>query len=157
MPLSLSKNRKDNMEHTIAGIGLALMLGLPGAGSAIGLATGGAAVLGMIQKKPEAFGTGLVLSGLPATQGLYGFVGFIIYSAEMNETITLFKAGVIMGAGLALGLAGFFSAMHQGKVCANGINAIGNGHDVFGKTMILAAFPEFYAILALTGAILLSQ
>jgi V/A-type H+-transporting ATPase subunit K len=145
------------MEQIVAGIGLALMLGLAGAGSAIGLATGGAAVLGMIQKKPEAFGTGLVLSGLPATQGLYGFVGFILFSGEMNESITMLKAGSILAAGVALGIAGFFSAVHQGKVCANGINAIGNGHDAFGKTMILAAFPEFYAILALTGAILLSQ
>jgi V/A-type H+/Na+-transporting ATPase subunit K len=145
------------MEQLMAGIGLALMLGLAGAGSAIGLATGGASVLGMIQKKPEAFGTGLVLSGLPATQGLYGFVGFILFSGEMNAELTMLKAGSILGAGIALGIAGFFSAVHQGKVCANGINAIGNGHDAFGKTMILAAFPEFYAILALTGAILLSQ
>ncbi|WCL49073.1 ATPase [Leptospira sp. GIMC2001] len=145
------------MEHLIAGIGLALMLGLAGAGSAIGLATGGAAVLGMIQKKPEAFGVGLVLSGLPATQGLYGFVGFILFSSEMNADLTALKAGTILAAGIALGIAGFFSAVHQGKVCANGINAIGNGVDAFGRTMILAAFPEFYAILALTGSILLSQ
>ncbi len=145
------------MEHAIAGIGLALMLGLTGAGSAIGLAIGGASVLGMIQKKPDAFGIGLVLSGLPATQGLYGFVGFILYSGELNDQLTPLKAGTILAAGLALGLAGFFSAIHQGKVCANGINAIGNGVDAFGRTMILAAFPEFYAILALTGAILMSQ
>lgn len=145
------------MEHLIAGIGLALMLGLAGAGSAIGLAKGGAAVLGLIQKKPEAFGTGLVLSGLPATQGLYGFVGFILFSGDMNAELTMLKAGIILTAGIALGFAGFFSAVHQGKVCATGIHAISNGVDAFGRTMILAAFPEFYAILALTGSILLSQ
>lgn len=145
------------MEQIMVGIGLGLMLGLAGAGSAIGMATGGAAVLGMIQKKPEAFGTGLVLAGLPATQGLYGFVGFILFSGEMQPEVSLMKAGAVLGAGIAIGVAGFFSAMHQGKVCANGINAIGNDHDAFGKTMILASFPEFYAILALTGAILLTQ
>ncbi len=143
------------MEQIIVGIGLGLMLGLAGAGSAIGMATGGAAVLGMIQKKPEAFGTGLVLAGLPATQGLYGFVGYILFSSEMKADVSLMRAGSVLAAGLAIGLAGFFSAMHQGKVCANGINAIGNDQDAFGKTMILASFPEFYAILALTGAILL--
>lgn len=145
------------MEQIMVGIGLGLMLGLAGAGSAAGMATAGAAVLGMIQKKPEAFGTGLVLAGLPATQGLYGFVGFILFSGEMTPDVSLMKAGAVLGSGIAIGVAGFFSAMHQGKVCASGINAIGNDQDAFGKTMILASFPEFYAILALTGAILLTQ
>ena len=143
------------MEELLAGIGLALMLGLSGSGSAIGLATGGSAVLGMIKKKPEAFGNGLVLSGLPATQGLYGFVAFILYSGGLQAEPTIFQASLTFGAGLAVGLAGLISAIQQGKVCANGINAIGGGHDAFGRTMILAAFPEFYAILALVGAILM--
>jgi len=32
---------------------------------------------------------------------------------------------------------------------------MGSGHSVFGNTMILAAFPEFYAILALVAVILM--
>ncbi len=143
------------MAYVLALVGLGLMIGLPGAGSAIGLATGGSAVLGMLKKKPEAFGTGLVLSGLPATQGLYGFVAFIIYNGNINSEITLFQGAVVFGAGIAVGLASIVSAMQQGKVCANGIAAIGSGHNVFGNTMILAAFPEFYAILALVAAILM--
>ena len=70
------------MEQILASIGLALMIGLSGSGSAIGLSIGGTSVIGMIKKKPDAFGNGLVLSGLPATQGLYGFVAFILYSAR---------------------------------------------------------------------------
>lgn len=143
------------MEELLAGFGLALMLGLSGSGSAIGLAIGGSAVIGMIKKKPEAFGTGLVLSGLPATQGLYGFVAFILYSPEVKEGLTMFQASVVFGAGLAVGLAALISAIFQGRVCAGGINAIGGGTDAFGRTMILGAFPEFYAILALVGAILM--
>ncbi|MCB1200887.1 MAG: ATPase [Leptospiraceae bacterium] len=143
------------METILATLGLAMMLGLSGAGSAIGLSVGGSSVLGMIKKKPEAFGNGLVLSGLPATQGLYGFVAFILYSAEVKSGISLFQASVIFSAGLAVGLTGLISAIQQGKVCAAGISSIGAGHDAFGKTMILAAFPEFYAILSLVGAILM--
>lgn len=144
------------MAYVLALVGLGLMIGLPGAGSAIGLATGGSAVLGMLKKKPEAFGVGLVLSGLPATQGLYGFVAFIIYNGSISSEITLFQGAVVFGAGIAVGLASIISAMQQGKVCANGIAAIGSGHNVFGNTMILAAFPEFYAILSLVAAILMS-
>ncbi|MBI40596.1 MAG: ATPase [Leptospiraceae bacterium] len=143
------------MEQILASIGLALMIGLSGSGSAIGLSIGGTSVIGMIKKKPDAFGSGLVLSGLPATQGLYGFVAFILYSAEVNPEMTLFQGAVILGAGLAVGLAALVSAIQQGKVCASGIHAIGAGHDAFPRTMILAAFPEFYAILALVAAILM--
>ena len=143
------------MEHMVAGVGLALMLGLSGSGSAIGLAIGGASVLGMIRKRPEAFGNGLVLSGLPATQGLYGFVAFILYSGSVKAGMTLSQAAIILAAGIMVGLPCLISAIQQGKVCANGIDAIGGGHDAFGRTMILAAFPEFYAILSLVGAILM--
>ncbi|MCR5745889.1 MAG: ATPase, partial [Bacteroidales bacterium] len=41
-----------------------------------------------------------------------------------------------------------FSAIRQGQVCANGIIGMSQGHDVQTNTMIYAALPEFYAILA---------
>ena len=44
----------------------------------------------------------------------------------------------------------------QAKVCANGISAIGGGHNAFGTTMVLAVFPELYAILGLLVLILIS-
>ncbi len=144
--------------NILAMIGLGLMVGLSGAGSAIGTAIGGSAVVGMLKKKPEAFGNGMVLAALPATQGLYGFVGFIMYNGllgGMNGNMNTFQGGVVLGAGIALGIAALVSAIQQGKVCANGISAIGSGHDVFGNSIILAAFPEFYAILALVAAILM--
>lgn len=143
------------MGYVLALIGMGLMVGMSGAGSAIGLVAGGSATVGMLKKKPEAFGSGLVLSGLPATQGLYGFVGFIMYSGVVSPDLTLFQGSVVLGAGIAIALAAFISAIFQGKVCANGISAIGQGHNVFGNTMILAAFPEFYAILALVASILM--
>ena len=48
------------------------------------------------------------------------------------------------------------SALFQAKVCANGIVSIGNGNDVMGKTLILAAFPELYAILGVAATFLIS-
>ncbi len=151
------------MGDILAMIGIGLMVGLSGAGSAIGTAIGGSAVVGMLKKKPDAFGNGMVLAALPATQGLYGFVGFIMYNTLMTTVsqkagftaLSAFEGGVVLAAGLALGIAALISAIQQGKVCANGISAIGGGNNVFGNTLILAAFPEFYAILALVAAILL--
>ncbi len=139
-------------------IGLGLMVGLSGAGSAIGTSIGGSAVVGMLKKKPDGFGNGMVLAALPATQGLYGLVAFIMYNGAitgLGAQITLLQGSVALGAGIAIGLACLISAIQQGKVCASGIAAIGSGHDVFGNTMILAAFPEFYAILSLVAAIMM--
>ena len=143
------------MGYILALIGMGLMVGLSGAGSAIGLVLGGSSVLGMVKKKPDAFGSGMVLSGLPATQGLYGFVAFIMYSGLVTPSLTLFQGSVVLGAGIAVSLACFISAIYQGIVCANGITAMGQGHNVLANTMILAAFPEFYAILSLVAAILM--
>jgi V/A-type H+/Na+-transporting ATPase subunit K len=145
----------NNLALVLSGIGIGLMVGLSGSGSAIGLVIGGSATVGSIKKRPESFGSCLILSGLPATQGLYGFVGYILYSTLLVQEISLFHSIIVLAAGLALGLVAMISAIQQGKVCAAGISAIGSGNDVFGNTMILAVFPEFYAILALVVCILM--
>ena len=41
-------------------------------------------------------------------------------------------------------------------MCANGIIEIGAGYDVFGKTLILAVFPELYAIVAVAATFMIS-
>lgn len=143
------------MGYIIAMIGLGLMVGLAGIGSAIGTSIVGSATLGMFKKKPEAFGSGMVLTAVPGTQGLYGFVGFFLYNGLVNPELSLFQGAVVLGAGLAIGIACMLSGIYQGRVCANGVEALGQGHNVFGNTMILAAFPEFYAILSLIAAILM--
>ena len=53
----------------------------------------------------------MILSGLPATQGLYGFVCYIIYSGLVNPDIGVYQGSLILGAGLAMGLAAMFSAI----------------------------------------------
>lgn len=147
------------MGYILAKIGLGLMLGLAGAGSALGTGIAGMATVGMIKKKPEAFGSAMVLTAVPGTQGLYGFVGFFIYNGVLANlgVISVLAGSVVLGSGIALGVAGLISGWFQGKVCAEGIAAMGSGHNVFGNTMILAVFPELYAILALVGAILMQS
>jgi V/A-type H+/Na+-transporting ATPase subunit K len=140
----------------IAGIGLGFMVGLSGSGSAMGCVIAGSSVIGAIKKKPETFGMNLVLQALPGTQGLYGFVGFIVYSAFVKPDMSMHTAVFVLASGIALGAANLMSAIYQGKVCASGISAIGSGYNVFGNTLILAAFPEFYAILSLVASILMS-
>lgn len=139
-------------------IGLGLMLGLAGVGSAFGVSIGGSATVGAIKKNEGAFGSYMILSALPGTQGLYGFGGFFIInnSGVIGPDMTMMQGMAIFAAGFALGVVGLFSAIQQGKVCAGGIAGIASGHDVFARTMILAVFPELYAIVAFAATFLIS-
>ena len=73
----------------------------------------------------------------------------------LTPEITFFQAMGTLAAGLALGFVGLLSSIRQGQVCANGVVSIGQGHDAFGNTLILAVFPELYAIVALAAAFLI--
>ena len=75
----------------------------------------------------------------------------------LTPAITGIQAAAVLGSGIALGLVALFSAIRQGQVCANGIAAIGQGHNVFGNTLILAVFPELYAIVALAATFLMGS
>jgi len=143
----------------LAYIGLALMVILSGAGSSIGVVIGGNATLGALKKKDDAFGSYMLLSALPGTQGLYGFAGFFIINSSgvISPDITMLQGMAILAAGLALGTVGLISAIVQGRVCANGIASIASGFDVFGKTMVLAVFPELYAIVAFAATFLIAS
>ena len=134
-------------------LGLGLVLALAGIGSSIGTSTAGNAAEGGLKKRPEASGNFMVLSALPATQGIYGFVAFFMLLSKMQENAEA-NGLIIFGVGLCVGLVCMISAMRQGQVCANGIVGISQGHDVFTNTLIYAARPEFYAILGLVGALM---
>lgn len=146
----------------LAYLGLGLMIGLAGIGSAIGVSSGGNATIGSLKKNPDAFGVYMLLSALPGTQGLYGFAGFFIINTKLSGfiengvlTLSIYQGSAIFAAGIALGLVGLISGIKQGSVCASGIAAIGSGHDIFGKTMVLAVFPELYAIIAFAATFLI--
>lgn len=142
------------MEIVLAYLGIALCVSLSGIGSAYGVTICGNAAIGAFKKNPTATGAYMGLSALPSSQGLYGFVGFFMLKGLVNESVNMLTASAIFGVGLALGLVALYSAIRQAKVCANGISAIGAGHNAFGTTMVLAVFPELYAILALLVLIL---
>lgn len=139
----------------MAYVGVALMVGLAGLASAIGTSIAGMAAVGAMKKNSGAFGSYMVLSALPGSQGLYGFVCFFIVQGFLTNP-TMLQGVAIFGAGLIVGLVNFAASIYQAKVCANGIAAIGNGHDVMAKTLILGAFPELYAILTVAAIFLIA-
>ncbi|MDH6304719.1 V/A-type H+-transporting ATPase subunit K [Parabacteroides sp. PF5-5] len=139
----------------LAYIGIGFLTGMSFIGSAYGVTIAGNAVVGAMKKNPDALGSYIALSALPSSQGLYGFVAYFLLQQYLVESIPLISACAILGAGLMMGFSGFYSSIRQAQVCANGIAGIGAGHNVFSATMVMAVFPELYAILALLVVILI--
>jgi V/A-type H+-transporting ATPase subunit K len=133
-------------------LGWGLMLGLSGIGSAYGTTIAGNAAEGALKKNKEKSSSYMILSALPATQGLYGFVAFLMWMSKdfAADGLKLFAIGLVVGVVFLI------SAIRQGQVCANGIAGIASGHDVQTNTMIYAALPEFYAILSLVAALMIN-
>ena len=138
------------MELVLGYLGLGLMLALAGIGSSIGTTIAGNAAEGALKVNPEKSGNYMVLSALPATQGIYGFVAFFMWLSQVTPD----TGAKIFGIGISVGIVCLLSAIRQGMVCANGIVGVSQGHNVFTNTLNYAALPEFYAILGLVGAIM---
>lgn len=133
-------------------LGLGLMFALAGIGSSIGTSNAGNAAEGALKINPEKSSTYMILTGLPATQGIYGFVAMFVWLTVKGPEWIAANGFLCFGVGISVGAACLISAIRQGQVCANGIVGISQGHDVMTNTLIYAAFPEFYAILALVAS-----
>ena len=146
----------EQLPFFLAYAGMGIMLAAACIGSAFGVTIGGTATIGALKKNPDLFGSAMILCALPSTQGLYGFAAFFLALGKVKvmETMTINESLAILAVGIALGIVGFYSAIKQASLVANGINEMANGNDVFGKTLILGVFPELYAILAFAAAFL---
>ena len=108
--------------YLVAYLGVALACALAGIGSAVGVGIAAQASTGVMSVDPKKFGKLLLLSALPGTQGIYGFVIAFLLLGKIGavDELTMMTAWKIFAAGLPIALAGLMSGIHQGKVCAGG-------------------------------------
>ncbi|MBP0981754.1 MAG: V-type ATP synthase subunit K, partial [Oscillospiraceae bacterium] len=105
--------------YTFALLGAALAIGLAGSGSAKGVGIAGEAGTGIISTSPEQFGRVLLLQALPGTQGIYGLlVAFLILFSDpvSSGTLTIAQGIGYFCSALPIAIAGYFSAIAQGRV-----------------------------------------
>jgi len=138
-------------------MGIALACALAGIGSAIGVGIAAQASTGVMSVDPGKFGKLLLLSALPGTQGIYGFVIAFLLLGKVVAGMDMHVAWQIFTAGIPIALAGLFSGIHQGKVCAGGAMMTAKQPDDSAKSLILAVFVEFYAILGFLVSFLMLQ
>lgn len=133
-------------------LGIALSVALAGTGSSLGIRYAGEAANAAMIAEPKNFGKYLVLTALPGTQGIYGFVIGFLALAKLNAGA---PGANILFACLPMALSGLFSGMYQGKVAAAGINMTVEHPDQSGKALVLGVFVEFYAILGFVISIMM--
>ncbi|MBI3255422.1 MAG: V-type ATP synthase subunit K [Candidatus Andersenbacteria bacterium] len=145
----------------LAIIGAALAAGVAGIGSILGVRTAGLASAGLVTEDPDKFGKVLLLTALPGSQGIYGFLAAIIIANKIGVltgapvALTAAHGWQILAAALPVAFTCLFSAIHQGKLAAAGVNIAAKQPDASGKGIILAAIAETYAVLGLLITILL--
>lgn len=136
---------------TFGGAALSAVCGF--LGSAMGMGSAGQAGAGVLSEKPDLFGKVLLLQALPGSQGIYGLVGaFLILNfagilgADSAVAIDTWQGLQYLIVGIPIGVAGFLSAVIQGKVSAAGITMIGRDDTLTARAMILSAMVETWAI-----------
>jgi len=149
-------------------IPISVAIALLGAGAATGFAGTSAIGQGItaaygiwgVERKPELFGRAIVFSVIPETQAIYGlliailiFIGTGVIGMGVKN-IPLYTGIAVLGAGLAVGLAGA-SAIGQGIAAGAGINTISEREAMFGRSIVFSILSETHAIFGLLIAILI--
>lgn len=148
--------------HVIAYIGAGLAAFLAGIGSAMGIGISGRAASGVLAEDPEKYGQLFILVVLPGTQGFYGFLGAFMILLKVGVfggapvALTQSQGWMLLAGALPVAFAGLFSAIHQGKVCAAGIQMAAKRPEMaFKAGVVYAVMVETYAVLGLLVTIFL--
>ena len=138
-----------------ATLGAAVAVFLSGVGSAKGVGMVGEVAAGLMAEEPEKFGKSLVLQLLPGTQGLYGFVIGLMVLGRLNPQMSIAEGIYIFIACLPIAIAGYGSAIFQGRVAASGISLLAKNEEQSTKGIVYAVMVETYALLAFVVSIML--
>ncbi len=141
------------MGNFYALLGAALAVLVSGIGSAIGVGRAGQASSAILSKQPDKFGNALVLTVMPSTQGLYGFVvGFmVLIKLGALGTMTPIDAATgwaIFAYCMPIAFVGLGSAIMQGNVVVGCLGLIAKQDKAMGKSIPLVILVEIFAIFA---------
>lgn len=141
----------------LALVATAVATALAGIGSAKGVGRAAQTSMGVLSEDSSMFGKMLVLTLLPGTQGLYGFiVGFLILSNTLmsGADVSLTNGLLYFAASLPIGFGGLFSAIAQGNAAVSGIALTAKDNSAFSKAMVSVTLVEIYALLSFIASLL---
>lgn len=116
---------------------------------------------GVVSREPKLFGTVLLFSALPSSQGIYGFLTAILitqntgFLAGTAEPVSVATGLALLASSLPIAFLGLFSGFGQGKVLQNALKIIISNPSDMGKAIILGALMESMAVFGLLLSILI--
>lgn len=152
----------DPIGLTMALLGVVVAALPAGIGSAMGIRLVASVASGVLAEDPKKFGSLFILVALPGTQGFYGFLGGFLAMMKLGVLgslvpITFWQGIQMFAACLPVGVAGFVTAIWQGKVCAAGAELVAKRATEGTKGVIFGALVETYAVLGLLATIFLQM
>lgn len=142
-------------------IGAALATILAGIGSAKGVGMAAEASMGVLAEDSSKFGKLLVLSLLPGTQGLYGFIVSVMImlnigalGGSIDAGMELSKGLLYLAAALPIAFGGLFSGLAQGRAATAAVGLLAKKEADFAKGMVSTTLVEIYALLAFLVSLL---
>jgi len=139
----------------LAILGMALAIILPGIGSGKGVGMVGEAASGLLIDEPEKFGKSLVMQLMPASQGLYGFVIFIMALGHASIDMTLLHGLYVFACCLPIAVVGWPTAMAQARIASAGITVLSRNEPQMTKSIIYSVMVETYALLAFVSSLIM--
>lgn len=143
--------------------GISISIGLSAIGSSIGSGIVARVGASLVAKEPEKFSQVLILSALPSSQSLYGFLyGIIIMlrtgllQGQLLPTITEQVAWQFFFSAFPVGIACLVSAIVQGQVAASGVKIVAEDPANANQGIVLAALIESFSIFGLIMSILIA-
>ena len=134
-------------------LGPVIVLSLSAIGSSAGCYIAGAASHAVMAREEEGHGKFIGLSAAPSSQAIFGFILMLLMQKAIIAGTLSPLSGI--GIGFFAGLAFFFCAVFQGKVCATGIQATAKQPAIFGKCFAAVGMIESFALFTFVFSILL--
>jgi len=133
-------------------VGLYAPMVLGAIGSALGCAIAGQAAVGAMLDTEGGYGRYIGVSAMPSSMVIYG----IVVMFTLIRPITPEVAPGIFAIGVLSGLALMLTAIYQGQCCASSILASKAKPEIFGLSVVPAAFVEGFAVFVFIFALVAS-
>ncbi len=146
---------------SIALIGIGLAAGMAFSGSATGVGIAGRTTAGVLSEKPHLFGIMLILQALPGTQGFYGLVAAFLTIVRLGlmegalPQLSVYQGVQVFASLIPIMLGEYISAIWQGEAAAASALMVAKEEGMTGRSLIIPALVETYAVLALLITIML--
>lgn len=145
----------NGLQWALFGGGLAAIGGA--IGSAVGVANASKVGLGVLTEDPDKFGSVLIISALPGTQGFYGFIVallvFVFFNLGTSPDLGLYVGMDVFFACLPAAVAFLVSGLAQSWTSQSSILLIAKHGEATGKAVIFPALVETYAVTSLVVSI----